>query len=449
MKNMQRGERLRPRRRLLPAWTSTLTWKATVFITLMCCGLAALLGCLVHGAMTRQTVGTAREKALTRLERTVEAYEAGARMPRGEGIDPVGVPPELRALAVGGKRGTAVGRQRGRPVMWAAGPAAQGTAIAVSVDFRASERTIAELDRAILGSSGLAIGGTLLIGAFVVTRITRRLHLTAQVARRISAGDLDARVDDSRRSKDEVAAVSRALDTMAASLQGKLEAEQRFTADVAHELRTPLTGLNAAAELLPPGRPAELVRDRVRAMRSLTEDLLEISRLETRSERVELDSHDLADLAARAIRASGTDTALEVRGSRGSLRVDTDRRRLERILGNLVANAHRHGAPPVALTVDGRTLTVTDSGPGYPEYLLTTGPQRFRTEGTGKGHGLGLTIATGQARTLGASLTFRNREAGGAEARVTLPGPAAPGATVPPRRRDGPPAPGSSAPPAR
>ncbi|MFE1876970.1 ATP-binding protein [Streptomyces sp. NPDC059496] len=458
MNDTQRDERSRPPLRL-PAWTSTLTWKATVFITLMCCGLAALLGCLVHGAMTRQTVGAAREKALTRLERTIEAYETGGRMPRGEGIDPTGLPPELRALAVGGKRGTAVGTHRGRPVMWAAGPAAHGGAIAASVDFRASERTIVELDRAILGSSGLAIGATLLIGAFVVTRITRRLHLTAQVARRISAGDLDARVDDSTRSKDEVAAVSRALDTMASSLQGKLEAEQRFTADVAHELRTPLTGLNAAAELLPPGRPAELVRDRVRAMRSLTEDLLEISRLETRGERLELDAHDLADLAARAIRASGTDTALEVRGaaggarevrgSRGSLRVDTDRRRLERILGNLVANAHSHGAAPVTLTVDGRTLTVTDSGPGYPEYVLATGPQRFRTEGTNKGHGLGLTIAAGQARVLGATLTFRNREAGGAEARVTLPGPAGQGATAPPRRRDGLPAPGSSAPPAR
>ena len=107
----------------LPAWTATLTWKAAVFITLMCCGLAALLGGLVHSAMTQQTVGTAREKALTKLERTIEAYEAGARLPRGEGIDPVGLPPELRALAVGGKRGTAVGEHRGRAAMWAAGPA--------------------------------------------------------------------------------------------------------------------------------------------------------------------------------------------------------------------------------------------------------------------------------------------------------------------------------------
>ncbi|KIX63148.1 ATPase, partial [Streptomyces sp. MBRL 10] len=94
MNDTQRGARRRPQPRL-PAWTSTLTWKATVFITLMCCGLAALLGCLVHGAMTRQTVGTAREKALLRLERTIEAYEDGARMPRGEGLDPAGLPPEL------------------------------------------------------------------------------------------------------------------------------------------------------------------------------------------------------------------------------------------------------------------------------------------------------------------------------------------------------------------
>ncbi|MFG2979847.1 ATP-binding protein [Streptomyces sp. NPDC048258] len=404
----------------LPAWTSTLTWKAALFITFMCCGLAALLGGLVHNAMTHQTVGTAREKALTKLERTVSAYEAGARMVRGEGIDPVGLPAELRALALSGKRGTAIGEHRGRSAMWAAGPADHDTAIAVSVDFTNAERTIAELDRAILGSSVLAIGGTLLIGALGVTRITRRLHLTAQVARRISAGDLDARVGDSPRNKDEVAAVSRALDTMASSLQRKLQAEQRFTADVAHELRTPLTGLNAAAELLPPGRPAELVRDRVRAMRALTEDLLEISRLDTGTERVDLDSYDLADLAARAIRASGTDTALEVVSS---LRVETDRRRLERILGNLIANAHKHGAAPVAVRVDGRTLTVTDAGPGYPEYLLTAGPQRFRTEGMNKGHGLGLTIAAGQARALGATLAFRNREPAGAEARVTLPAP--------------------------
>ncbi len=67
---------------------------------------------------------------------------------------------------------------------------------------------------------------------------------------------------------------------MAAALQAKLHSEQRFTADVAHELRTPLTGLHLAAELLPSGRPAEMVQDRIRAMSRLTDDLLAISRLD-------------------------------------------------------------------------------------------------------------------------------------------------------------------------
>ncbi|WP_405491858.1 ATP-binding protein [Streptomyces sp. NBC_00096] len=410
--------RRRPASVRLPAWTATLTCKAAVFITLMCCGLAALLGALVHDAMSRQTVGIARERALAKLDRVTALHGTGSDLPRGEGLHPDGLPADLRELAAGGGRGTAVGEHRGKSAMWAAGPAAGGGVLTAAVDFSRSEEAIAGLDRAIIGSSVLAIGGTLLIGGFGVTRITRRLHRTAQVARRISAGDLDARVGDSPRAKDEVAAVSNALDTMVSSLQRRLETEQRFTADVAHELRTPLTGLNAAAGLLPPGRPAELVRDRVRAMCSLTEDLLEISRLDTRSERPELDPYDLSDLAARAIRASAKPATLVVRSA---LRLETDRRRLERVLGNLIENAHEHGAAPVTVTVDGPTLTVTDAGPGYPEYLLASGPQRFRTEGTKKGHGLGLTIATGQSRTLGATLTFTNPPTGGAQARLTLP----------------------------
>ncbi|MER5431237.1 HAMP domain-containing sensor histidine kinase [Streptomyces sp. NPDC002588] len=407
----------------LPRWAGTLALKAAVFITVMCCALAALLGVLVHVSVTNQTVGEARDLALSRLTDATTAFEAGDSLGGGAGLDPAGLPAPLRTLALAGERGTMVADHRGRPTMWAAGPADGGRALAVEVDYSQSARTIEALDSAILWSSGLAIGATLLVGAFAVTRVTRRLHTTAQVARRISAGDLDARVDDPHtrepsRPQDEVAAVAVALDTMAATLQRKLLSEQRFTADVAHELRTPLTGLHAAAELLPPGRPTELVRDRVAALRTLTEDLLEISRLDTGRERLELDSEQLGALAGRVVRASGTDT--EIRVVRDA-RVETDRRRLERVLGNLVANAHRHGRTPVVLTVDGPVVAVRDHGDGYPEYLVAHGPQRFRTEGGAKGHGLGLTIAAGQAEVLGAALAFANTADGGAVATLTLP----------------------------
>ncbi|MEU2307051.1 ATP-binding protein [Streptomyces misionensis] len=409
--------------RLLPRWAGPLAVKAAVFITVMCCALAALLGVLVHVSVTNQTVGQARELALSRLADATHAYEAGDALLPNAGVDPEGLPGSLRSLAVSGQRGTMVSTHRGRPTMWAAGPVSGHRALAVEIDYSQQSRTIAGLDTSILWSSVLAIGATVLVGVFAVSRVTRRLHGTARVARRISAGDLDARVDDPRtkdptRPQDEVAAVAAALDSMAASLQGKLLSEQRFTADVAHELRTPLTGLHAAAELLPPGRPTELVRDRVAALRTLTEDLLEISRLDTGRERLEADAEELGALAKRVVRASGTDT--EVRVVQDAL-VETDRRRLERVLGNLVANAHKHGAPPVVLSVNGPVVTVRDHGSGYPGYLVAHGPQRFRTEGGAKGHGLGLTIAVGQAEVLGARLSFRNAPDGGAVATLILP----------------------------
>ncbi|MFF3426935.1 histidine kinase dimerization/phospho-acceptor domain-containing protein [Streptomyces sp. NPDC002602] len=416
-------------RHRLPAWTASLTWKAACFIVIMCCSLAAVLGALVHVEVTRQTIGSARDKALEKLHDASRAYEAGEALPPDSGLDPAELPPSLRALAVGGRQGTVVGTYDDRPTMWAAGPA-DGRALATAVDYSQSARTISGLDHAIIGSSLLAIGGTLLVGAFAVTRVTRRLHQTATVARRITQGDLDARVGDPRtrdpaRHQDEVATVAGALDTMAGSLQAKLMSEQRFTADVAHELRTPLTGLQAASELLPEGRATELVQERVRTMRQLTEDLLEISRLDSGSEAVETDLHQLARLAGRVVRASGTDTeVIVVRDAH----VETDRRRLERVLGNLVANAHKHGRAPVVLTVDGPVVTVRDHGDGYPDYLIAHGPQRFRSgsdsrSGKGKGHGLGLTIAVGQARVIGARLEFRRGAGGGALAVVTLPLP--------------------------
>jgi signal transduction histidine kinase len=411
------------RRLALPRWAGTLAFKAAAFITVMCCALAAMLGVLVHVSVTDRTVGQARSLALSRLKEATTQYEAGDSLVHGAGVDPESLPVPLRELAADGERGTMVGRHRGRPTMWAAGPASGDRVLAVAVDYSQGADTIAGLDRAIVWSSALAIGATLLVGAFAVTRVTRRLHGTAQVARRISAGDLDARVDDPRTKdatlpQDEVAAVAAALDTMASSLQGKLLSEQRFTADVAHELRTPLTGLHAAAELLPPGRPTELVRDRVAALRTLTEDLLEISRLDTRREKVELDAERLGAVAERVVRASGADAEVVVVRDEW---VETDRRRLERVLGNLVANAHRHGRGPVVVTVDGAVVAVRDHGDGYPEYLVAHGPQRFRTEGGATGHGLGLTIALGQAEVLGARLEFSNAGDGGAVATLTLP----------------------------
>ncbi|MFF3452877.1 ATP-binding protein [Streptomyces sp. NPDC002730] len=404
---------------------ATLYWKFAVFVIVMCCVLAAVVGVLVHILVGRQIESQARSAALTELDSVADAYVAGEPLGRNAAVNPADLPASLRAMALRDERGTQLADHKGRPAMWAVAPA-DGKALAIHVDYTQQAAALRGLDRAIIGSSALAIALTLIVGLLAVSRITRRLRHTAQVARRISTGDLDARVDDPcvlrpEYAQDEAAAVAAALDAMAATLQAKLHSEQRFTADVAHELRTPLTGLRVAAELLPPGRPTEMVQDRIRTMGRLTEDLLEISRLDAEVEQADIDVHQLGPLAERAVLATGLEA--EVRIKRDT-RVETDQRRLQRVLGNLVSNAHKHGRLPVVLTVEGQVITVRDHGDGYPGYLLDHGPQRFRSQsssGKKTGHGLGLTIAIGQAQILGAALRFSNAPDGGAVAELALP----------------------------
>ncbi|MFG2862214.1 sensor histidine kinase [Streptomyces sioyaensis] len=395
------------------------------------CAVAAVLGVLVHNAVARQTVGQVRKEARANLDTALDLFEYGtSREGLNSLLDPPELPSELRRLARSGQRGTMVGTYHGRSVMWAAAPA-DGQVMAAWRPYGTVHRSLDRLDTAILGSAVLAAATVALAGLFLAHRISRRLGTTAAVARRITAGDLDARVGDGQgpgggaAGQDEVAAVAAALDSVAGSLQSRLQAEQRFTADVAHELRTPLTGILASAELLPEGRPKEMINDRLRALRRLTEDLLEISRLDSGTERADLAAYDLGELVRRCVAATGLDT--EVRIVADAV-VETDRRRLDRILANLVINAHRHGRAPVVVTVDAAseprpTIVVRDHGPGYPADLLHHGPQRFRTDapGRGRGHGLGLTIAVGQSAVLGVDLRFTNAPDGGARTLLRLP----------------------------
>ncbi|SEC23928.1 Signal transduction histidine kinase [Streptomyces sp. 2224.1] len=412
----------------------SLRWKIALTVMAVSCAVAAVLGALVHNAVARQTVGQVRKETSANLGTALDLFEYGtSREGLNSLLDPPQLPAELRRLARSGEHGTMVGTYRGRLVMWAAAPA-DGHVMAVWSPYGNTHRSLDKLDTAILGSAVLAAAAVALAGLFLAQRISRRLATTAAVARRITAGDLDARVGNGAdqaagggsAGQDEVAAVAAALDSVAGSLQRRLQAEQRFTADVAHELRTPLTGILASAELLPEGRPKEMINDRLRALHRLTEDLLEISRLDSGTERADLDAYDLGTLVEGSVRATGLDTVVRIAADRV---IETDRRRLDRILANLVINAHRHGRPPVVVTVDAppgggpAIIEVRDHGPGYSVDLLEHGPQRFRTDapGRGKGHGLGLTIAVGQSAVLGIDLRFTNAPDGGARTILRMP----------------------------
>lgn len=406
-----------------------LRWKISVLLAVGCSLVALTIGILIHQARAGQVADAARHGAIAQLVRVRQVYELTGHLDFdkvGEAdarIDCPSLPEPLRQAALSGQRTTYLDLDGPRPAVWAARPVGSDQVLSVRQSLSADQAELRELDQQLIAFGVVVVSLAAIGGAALASRLSKDLRSAAETARRISAGELDARIGPSGvpGSRNEVAELSSAVDTMAASLQRRLVAEQRFTADVAHELRTPLTGLHTAAELLPPGRPTELVRDRVAALRTLTEDLLEVARLDADREEAQLDAHALGPLVESVTRRSGVEA--RVLGAGGADRVRTDVRRLERILTNLLVNARRHGAAPITVTVAGNTVTVRDQGPGFPPALLRDGPQRFLTGATerGQGTGLGLTIALGQAQVIGARVALSNAAPRGASATLTLP----------------------------
>ncbi|MFD9481410.1 MULTISPECIES: two-component system sensor histidine kinase CseC [Streptomyces] len=399
-----------------------IRWKITVAIASVGVLVTIALSLVVHSAARVSMLENAREVQLERVQFISRNAEAGRKPPMGAKLNDPELPAELRHKAQSGRRGTYVQELPGGglPEVWAAVPLGNGMVLSLHTPFRESTNLLPDLDRALLvGGLSAVIGGSAL-GVLIGGQISRRLRKAAAASQRVAHGDPDVRVRDAVGGvvRDETDDLARAVDAMADALQQRLEAERRVTADIAHELRTPVTGLLTAAELLPPGRPTELVRDRAQALRALVEDVLEVARLDSASERAELQDVALGEFVSRRVASLMPEATVRVVADEI---VSTDPRRLERILGNLLANAARYGQPPIQVDVEGRVVRVRDHGPGFPDALLREGPSRFRTGSTdraGVGHGLGLTIAEGQARVLGARLTFRNVAARGGSERA-------------------------------
>jgi two-component system, OmpR family, sensor histidine kinase MtrB len=382
------------------------------------------LGAAVYTQAQAARLDRARSTADERVRAAAALYaEIGGPPQLGAQVDDPDMPPELRAAIADGQRVTLKSGTK----LWAA-QLVDGHAISVVYDYENSDESMDALERALLFGGIGTILGVGLVSVVAAGSLSKRIVAVSGTARQIARGELDASaVAAVGEGKDEVASLAKALDTMAASLRTQLDAERRFTADVAHDLRTPVTGLLTAAELLPPGRPSELVRDRAEVLRTLVEDLLQVARFDSGVERADLEQVDLGAFVSSAIGRLRTQQSISAEDLRldaaEGTQVETDPRRVERIIANLVLNGLRHGGRPVEVTVTGRTVEVVDHGPGYPPELIAEGPRRFRSgmAERGVGHGLGLTIAAGHAKVLGAELVFGAAPDGGASARLELP----------------------------
>jgi two-component system sensor histidine kinase MtrB len=239
---------------------------------------------------------------------------------------------------------------------------------------------------------------------------------------------------------------------MAASLQDKLQelqelsqVQRQFVSDVSHELRTPLTTIRIAADVLyaarqqldsAASRSAELLQGQLERFEVLLADLLEISRHDANAATLDAEPVDVCDLVRTA--ADIAQQLAERRGSRIEFRLpalacvaEVDRRRVERILRNLLVNAVEHGEGRGAVVTvagdrDAVAVAVRDYGvglrPGEEQLVFDrfwrADPARARTTG---GTGLGLSIALEDARLHGGWLEAWGEPSLGSVFRLTLP----------------------------
>jgi signal transduction histidine kinase len=213
------------------------------------------------------------------------------------------------------------------------------------------------------------------------------------------------------------------------------ELKSQFAAHASHELRTPAAAIYGAvrtldereAELAPQQR-AELRRmltQQAKRLLELVENLLDLSRLEADSIRISPTPIAVAErLAAMIDGAAAADVTLDVPSGLQAVVVGGA---FDRIVSNLLANALRHGAPPVVVSAVRRDheleVTIEDRGPGVAQEFVGSLFERFTRGPTdsSEGAGLGLSIAQSFARAHGGTLTYEPAEPRGARFRLVLP----------------------------
>jgi two-component system, OmpR family, sensor histidine kinase MtrB len=316
--------------------------------------------------------------------------------------------------------------------------------------FTQQQSTLMLVQRVLVGV-GLALVVLLAAIASLVTRwVVLPVRHAAQAAQRVSAGHLEERMQVL--GVDDLAALATSFNDMAASLQGKLReledlssVQRQFVSDVSHELRTPLSTIKMAADLLfdsrqelnaAGGRSVELLQSQLERFEELLTDLLEISRYDAGAATLEADLVDVCDLVRRS--ADDAQQLAERKGSRIEFRLpvkgcfaEVDRRRVQRILRNILVNAVEHGEGRdvvVTTAIDSAAVAVSvrDYGVGLRpgeehrvfERFWRADPARARTTG---GTGLGLAISLEDARLHGGWLQAWGERGKGSVFRLTLP----------------------------
>ncbi|MET0827100.1 MAG: HAMP domain-containing sensor histidine kinase [Acidimicrobiales bacterium] len=309
----------------------------------------------------------------------------------------------------------------------------------VSLDETAS--TLTSLGIILFGASVLATGTGAALGWWASRRALLPLTEVGSAAQAIAGGRLDTRLEAA--NDPDLARLTESFNEMAQALETRIARDEQFASDVSHELRSPLMTLSASIEVLKArkddlderaGSALDLLVADVARFEQLVNDLLEISRLEAGAAELDLDPVDPSELVLYAVGAA-TSTAVPVHYDEevAGTRILVDKRRMERVVANLLDNAAKYAGGAtgvrVSLAEDRVRIVVEDEGPGVPEEVRQKIFDRF-ARGTeagrrtkDRGVGLGLALVAEHVRLHGGQVWVEDRQDGrpGAAFVVELP----------------------------
>ena len=267
----------------------------------------------------------------------------------------------------------------------------------------------------------IAGAGVLLIAFVILLLAARSLRTLTRAARAFDMRTAERQLLPLEGLPTEVASLVRALNEMVERVEQTHEEQELFLATAAHELRTPMAVLRTRLEELPESETKDTLRDDVRRMASLVEQLLRLMHIHNNRDlpdRVDLVATARDVVAERAPLAIDRGVDIELESVPESLIVKGHRGLVGVAIANLVDNAISFSKSGDTLTVsvdDSGTVSVSDCGPGIPDNELERIFEPFsKSPPNRQGHGLGLAIVRAVMTAHGGEVSARNADGGGA-----------------------------------
>ena len=377
-------------------------------------------------AEIRQVIN--RIKGLSNLTEEDIGILVGTSLDKLEGTTPRNITLDADDLARLKTPNTVVSGNRGR-VVYAAAVGDQRALKYVVVVARPPESDA----RPALGWFLVASAGTIALG-FVIALwlsrgLTNRLRAAQATTHSIAAGDLSARVPEpGTNDQDEVADLSRSINSMAVQLERARGLERQFLMSITHDLRTPLTSIQGYAEALAdeaiePKKAAETILAQSQRLNRLVTDLLDLARLDARSFSLDVVSGDVVGVVAGTARAfapkaADRNIALSFQDTGSpAIFASMDAMRLDQAVANLIDNALKFAQTRIDVSVFVHerwvAISVADDGNGIaaddlPHVFERLYVAKARPTPKESGSGLGLAIVRELIGAMGGHVAARS-----------------------------------------